>query len=215
MKVCWNCLFILNDQDTICPKCKVSQTDDGFIPTQQQSQQPLPVQVPLMEQQNKQKKPFWKRDIDKSFSRLLLVAIIGVCIITYMKHYNRVMDAGKDKNYSVSTTAPNKSDYSYDLSSKTTKAININDCFRTMQEERISSYYGTSIIEKVLGKENIVAVKTLILKDKDGNVIDKSEDVITLVAGNYNYFSFYIHSEITDDMVLESTIREGTSFRII
>ncbi len=92
---------------------------------------------------------------------------------------------------------------------ETTKSITAEDCFDDIERAVYQSKYlnHTNIIEKVCGKVDSQVKRTVILKDSTGNVIGKSEDIITLEAGKNNFFAFNFDTEITDDMTMDESTK--------
>jgi hypothetical protein len=56
----------------------------------------------------------------------------------------------------------------------------------------------TVIIHKVMAKQDVSLEATLIAYAEDGSVIDKTSDDITLTEGEYNYFSYYFESDVSN-----------------
>jgi hypothetical protein len=56
----------------------------------------------------------------------------------------------------------------------------------------------TTVIHKVLAKQDISITGTLIASSEDGSIIGKASSDIVLTAGKYNYFKYYFDTDISN-----------------
>ena len=96
-----------------------------------------------------------------------------------------------------------------------TEKKSITDCFEVVDRAQYQNSIGdTILIEKVLAKEDVTVDYTMVVKDADGNVIDKSEDTVNLVKDEYNYFRFSFDNEISDDTQIETKVKQGSDWSV-
>ena len=73
-----------------------------------------------------------------------------------------------------------------------------NQYYDVVEEGTYTSSGYTSMIYKVLAKQNITMDAQMLAYSPEGNVIGKSSSDITLTEGEYNYFKFMFDSDVAD-----------------
>lgn len=145
-------------------------------------------------------------DKQKIKNNLIIAACVSVVAIPIVFGY--VSRANQRKQKQQTSTQPATQSATQPAYVEAPEGKVAEDCYDIIETGRHSNgSYKTTVIEKVVGKEDVTVNKTMILKDADGNVIGKSESTINLQAGRNNYFAFNFYADITDSTQIETTAK--------
>ena len=71
--------------------------------------------------------------------------------------------------------------------------------YDVVEKGAFTSKYGTTtLIHKVLAKQDVTINATIIATTQDGNVVGKSSDKIVLTKGKYNYFKYTFNTDVSN-----------------
>lgn len=175
IKECWNCRAVMDDQAQICPECGKPQFN--------QYGQPFPPSAP--------------RDGAALKRWIIIIAGIIVGIVIVAK-----TSAAKNKQPKRTQSAA-VTEHAAEPAVTTAAARQITDCFDIIDTQTYNRYGRTAFVRRLRAKENACICFSAVAKDKNGGVIGKAEDTITLTAGKDNYFQLVFDQALPEGYQLD------------